>query len=270
MSRYVCAFVGALIAVSCAAQRRALPASVDPSNPDAPASQPVAIAPMSDGTDPTNVPPYAPPLPPDSPAHHGPPPDAGPELTATTYVCPMHPQIRNAGPGRCPICKMRLVPATDVPRTTQLPDGGIAVHGTDHPHASPSRQTHELRPGAQPAGGADGGTSADTRVYACPMHPEVSQQGPGRCPKCRMKLVPQAARDAGAAHDPHEGHHGAQNAPSRPHAPPTNAPAAADAGSVVDARVHVCPMHPEVRQQGPRRCPKCRMKLVPEEKGGAR
>jgi RND family efflux transporter MFP subunit len=29
-----------------------------------------------------------------------------------TYTCPMHPQIRQPGPGRCPICGMALVPAT--------------------------------------------------------------------------------------------------------------------------------------------------------------
>ncbi|MCA9054216.1 MAG: efflux RND transporter periplasmic adaptor subunit, partial [Planctomycetaceae bacterium] len=28
------------------------------------------------------------------------------------YTCPMHPQIRQPGPGRCPICGMELVPAT--------------------------------------------------------------------------------------------------------------------------------------------------------------
>ncbi len=34
--------------------------------------------------------------------------DAG----AQTHTCPMHPQIRQPGPGRCPICGMALVPAT--------------------------------------------------------------------------------------------------------------------------------------------------------------
>ena len=31
--------------------------------------------------------------------------------TTETYTCPMHPQIRQPGPGRCPICGMALVPA---------------------------------------------------------------------------------------------------------------------------------------------------------------
>ncbi len=30
----------------------------------------------------------------------------------------------------------------------------------------------------------------DKRMYTCPMHPEVQQQGPGKCPKCGMTLVP--------------------------------------------------------------------------------
>jgi FtsP/CotA-like multicopper oxidase with cupredoxin domain len=69
-------------------------------------------------------------------------------------------------------------------------------------------------PAAMPAG-------AGPVVYACPMHPEVTSQEPGRCPKCGMKLlaVESAPRPA-AAHDPaamdehgghaagHGGHHG--------------------------------------------------------------
>lgn len=32
--------------------------------------------------------------------------------------------------------------------------------------------------------------AADTApAWACPMHPEVRQHEPGRCPKCKMKLV---------------------------------------------------------------------------------
>lgn len=42
--------------------------------------------------------------------------------------------------------------------------------------------------------------------YACPMHPEVSRQEPGRCPQCGMKLLVTAlaAEPAGHADDSHD------------------------------------------------------------------
>src|SRR5512132_1243978 len=63
-------------------------------------------------------------------------------------------------------------------------------------------------------------------VYACPMHPEVTSDQPGRCPKCGMKLLATAA-------------------------PGTTA--------------YACPMHPEVTSDQPGRCPKCGMKLLPAQ-----
>jgi FtsP/CotA-like multicopper oxidase with cupredoxin domain len=62
-------------------------------------------------------------------------------------------------------------------------------------------------------------------AYACPMHPEVVSDQPGRCPKCGMKLLA------------------------------TQAPAASPTS-------YVCPMHPEVTGQEPGRCPKCGMELL--------
>ncbi len=62
-----------------------------------------------------------------------------------------------------------------------------------------------------------------TLAYACPMHPEVISDGPGRCPKCGMTLLATAT-----------------------------VPIA-----------YACPMHPEVSADQLERCPKCGMKLAP-------
>jgi P-type Cu+ transporter len=47
------------------------------------------------------------------------------EPAGTIYTCPMHPQIRQVGPGNCPICGMALEPAMaslDAPSNAELAD----------------------------------------------------------------------------------------------------------------------------------------------------
>ena len=55
---------------------------------------------------------------------------------------------------------------------------------------------------------AAAGANADAdAMYTCPMHPEVRQKGPGKCPKCGgMALVPEKKSDKDKAHDHSHGH----------------------------------------------------------------
>ncbi|MDB5327128.1 MAG: hypothetical protein JWM57_2697 [Phycisphaerales bacterium] len=45
-----------------------------------------------------------------------------------------------------------------------------------------------------------GATQPAMAAYVCPMHPEVTSDKPGACPKCGMALVPTAKGG-------HDGHH---------------------------------------------------------------
>jgi Cu+-exporting ATPase len=50
---------------------------------------------------------------------------ASPIAAGVIYTCPMHPQIRQAGPGNCPICGMTLEPvkaAADAGENRELSD----------------------------------------------------------------------------------------------------------------------------------------------------
>ena len=100
------------------------------------------------------------------------------------YACPMHPEVRQSEPGRCPKCGMKLVLETS--------DAGTAPQTV-----SPSAKTK-----TPPA--KDKKQSA--QLYTCPMHPEIVQASPGECPKCGMKLVPKASDAKGK--DSNSGHQG--------------------------------------------------------------
>jgi len=103
------------------------------------------------------------------------------------YTCPMHPEMRQEGPGECPKCGMHLVPEAEAG------DGG---HGHGHGHGAAAR-------GAAPAGSYDTVPAGwEGAVYTCPMHPEVRQTRPGSCPICGMGLELESAAMADEGPNP--------------------------------------------------------------------
>jgi len=49
------------------------------------------------------------------------PPQKVTEANGSIYTCPMHPEIRQEGPGSCPICGMALEPLTVTARCAAEP-----------------------------------------------------------------------------------------------------------------------------------------------------
>ena len=101
-------------------------------------------------------------------ATHGQPANA----QGVEYSCPMHPEVRQMGPGKCPKCGMFLQPVGAA--------SGHAARGHAH-------QDHPVSAAAAPAALVKDGTDVE---YTCPMHPQVRQMGPGNCPICGMALEP--------------------------------------------------------------------------------
>ena len=90
--------------------------------------------------------------------------------------------------------------AADAQRSEEMSQsmsGGHAGHGTStyrHIDAGRGQDAHEGSEPQPPAAGHEhhdhGATPGQSAaVYICPMHPEVTSNAPGTCPKCGMALV---------------------------------------------------------------------------------
>jgi FtsP/CotA-like multicopper oxidase with cupredoxin domain len=147
------------------------------------------------------------------------------QTTKTIYTCPMHPEVQQAKPGKCPKCGMTLVPkkvAVKAPAKKQPTKPVKPAPTTATPKPAPKANTE--------VSSADKTGSARDTIYTCPIHPEVVSDKPGDCPKCGMHLVPKQKAE-----------------------PPKS------------SAVYTCPMHPEVVSDKPGKCPKCGMDLVRKE-----
>jgi hypothetical protein len=126
-------FSACLLVGACASEPTPGPARLDPANPAAAESPRLAVNALAGGGSALDAsPPTAAPAEPAAPAtahgehQHGgsaAPSDPGAkdqragdsDKKATTYTCPMHPEVVSDKPGRCPKCGMNLVPKAEAP-----------------------------------------------------------------------------------------------------------------------------------------------------------
>ncbi|MGB2696686.1 MAG: efflux RND transporter periplasmic adaptor subunit [Candidatus Zixiibacteriota bacterium] len=177
------------------------------------------------------------------------------------YTCPMdeHSHIVQYGPGKCPLCGMRLVPIEETSgRTVYLcpmtEDSVVSAKPGKCPKCGMKLVKMEQKP--------------ELTLYVCPM-PEDSVVSfePGKCPKCGMKLV--QAKDVGdmtlyVCPMPED---------SVVSFKPGNCPKCGMKLIKMEKKpeltLYVCPMPKDsVISFEPGKCPKCGMKLVHAEKAG--
>ncbi len=106
------------------------------------------------------------------------------ETLSGIYTCPMdeHSHIVQYGPGKCPLCGMKLVPIEET--------SGRTVYICPMPEDS----VVSAKPGKCPKCGmklVKMEQKPELTLYVCPMPEDsVISFKPGKCPKCGMKLVP--------------------------------------------------------------------------------
>lgn len=109
------------------------------------------------------------------------------------YTCPMHLEVIKDIPGICPKCGMKLIPVN------RESDNGHSHH--HHAEHKTEKQEGDVQ---QPAPVVNINTTQHGfSKYTCPMHPQIIQDGPGKCPLCGMTLVPLKKPGADGGHEAH-------------------------------------------------------------------
>jgi len=110
------------------------------------------------------------------------------------YTCPMHPEIVRDEPGNCPKCGMNLVPV----KTEADKSASHRQHSDSNPPMGHAGHKHSEMANADLNRASQG-----FQKFTCPMHPQVVQDAPGKCPLCGMTLIPLSKPKDGATHSSH-------------------------------------------------------------------
>ena len=131
------------------------------------------------------------------------------ETEPSMFCCPMHCEgdKKYAGPGRCPVCGMHLVPVVGKPEGEKE---GHKLHPLPSVKGKPAKSGLYYCPmlcegekkypeaGDCPVCGMhlvkEQNLQKASLEYTCPMHPEVFRNDPGSCPICGMELVSKVAQ----------------------------------------------------------------------------
>ena len=100
--------------------------------------------------------------------------------------------------------------------------------------------------------------------YTCPMHPEVTSDKPGKCPKCGMMMKPTETTA------------GVYSCPMHPDVKSDKPGKCSKCGMALNLtpkekmkyevmKLYTCPMHPDVKSDKPGKCAKCGMTLKKKE-----
>ena len=133
--------------------------------------------------------------------------------TQTYYTCPMHQEIRSGKPGDCPKCGMTLVKKTIANKAKSLIKNIPVVEKKTMAVSKPavksapkkvkavSPSTPKVITKKEKVSPKMSNDMEKIGIYSCPMHPEVTSDKPGTCPKCGMALeMKQSAENSHADH----------------------------------------------------------------------